>query len=815
MLFCLSTILKVNRMKYGSGVLPRYINEPEYYKGKKFIFLDISGFTPLCDRFIRESSYGAEKIGDLVNTVFNPIIDLVYDTGGDVISFAGDAIFVAADKKHVKNIAVRCEDIINSQNIDKNLSIKVEEFEGEYYPELINASKVSVFCYTRHRSKEVKITHDPFPAEIYDINRSKFRGELRAVPVFFVHIEEKYGLDELRPVLKFLADSAKDLSVYINKIEFLDKGWMILLTAGSPVYTSDAPVKIFELLSGFSKKAKSLNVPVQIGGTLQRGYCGIIGNENRWEFTFLGSNVNLAARIAVKGEPYKIYADSSFAEAVKMSLKTVSVGHNDYKGVGNREIFEIKGKIEKSGNVFVGREDEIKSCLNYFAGDRRALVILNGPSGIGKTVLAENVIQTLGYKNLIRLKGVYGADDPEYLFKDSEFFKGHNSAQIFKKFRSVTEPTLIFIDDIHFADEKSLFTFHRMINEGCPFVNFIITSIGKEKIKITQLCYYETLELDIKPFAAKDIQAVTKVVTGIDIPLKTCKDLLKTTKGNPLFLSGILPYIDTENNDTAKVPYSLQEVILLKLNQIPGKGPEFVDGGSVYGDIFDSSVMKEVVEISENVLKKIVHKAETEGLVRKSQARNEMEFSNTIIREIIYEKMLKKKIDFFRIKIAEAILESGTGDHKKIYKALILFFMAEDQRYPDLALKYAGTFIGADLYDMLRNILIRAFKYMQNNKNYDKAFEFIKIVSDLRAFNTGAELTSLIEHSAVNVKNWKNNERIILETAKMVFFTQFKAPEALLEKYKDIKGEDKYYLWARARTMAYVRRPEDTKKDLY
>ncbi|MBN2858570.1 MAG: AAA family ATPase [Candidatus Delongbacteria bacterium] len=798
-----------------TGALPRYLNDPSYYKNKDFLFLDISGFTPLCDKFIRESSYGAEKIGDLVNTVFNPIIDFVYETGGDVISFAGDALFISAEKKEIKSIERKCGEIIRSQSIDKNLSIRIEIFEGKYYPQIMNTNRSSLFCYSKNLRANEELKYVPFPKEIFEIYRSSFSGELRAVPVFFIHIGEEYGIADLKPLLEFLSDSAKEHSVYVNKIEYLDKGWMILLSAGSPVYAADAPVKMYGLLAKFIKKAKKLNIPVRTGGTLQRGYCGIIGNEKRWEFTFLGSNVNLAARIAVNAQPDKVYADSSFSEAVKTTLKTLSAGRKEYKGVGQREIFEITGKLEEIRNVFVGREDEIRSCLNFYAGDRRAFVLLNGPSGIGKTMLAENIIQSLGYKNLIRLKGIYGTDEPEYLFRDSLFFKGLNSGEIFKKFRSISEPTLIYIDDLHFADDKSLFTFHRMINEGCPFVNFIATTIGTDKIRITPLSYYESLVVDLKPFSAKDIREITKIVSGIDITLKVSREIEKTTHGNPLFISGILPYLNTETKDTGKIPYSLQEVILLKLNQIPGKGPEFVDGGSVYGDIFDSSVMKEVVSIKSGALKDILHKAETEGLVRRSQARDEMEFSNTIIREIIYEKMLRKKIDYFRVRIAESIFMSRTKDIKKLYKALTLMFLAEDERTLDFALKIAAKYRNTKNHDLLRKIFISSFEFMKQKNIYQNAYDFIDLITRIGIINVGAELSSVVEQAALHVSDWRNKEIKLIDIAKMVFFNQFKIPEELLEKYKALKGEDKYYFWVKARTMAYKRDPNETRKDLY
>lgn len=785
------------------STLPKYINEPGYYKNKQFLFLDISGFTPLCDKFISESSYGAEKIGDLINIVFNPIIDSVYEAGGDVISFAGDALFVAVEKDKVEAVEKMSDRIIKEQTIDRNLSIKIEMFDKPYVPFVINSDNSSCFCYAPHKMKKEIIKNDPFPQEIYDIYDSSFRGELRAVPIFFIHIDEKHSVEEIKHLLSELSEEAKTGSVYINKIEYLDKGWMILLSSGSPVYSSDAPVKMYELLSGFSKKAETMKIPVQIGGTLQRGYCGVIGNEKRWEFTFLGSNVNLAARIAAKAEPYKICADSSFAAASKTMLKSISAGKREFKGVGEREVFEIIGLVRDKRNVFVGRSEEIKSVLDFFKGDRRSFVLLNGSSGMGKTVLAEQIIQSLGYKNLIRFKGTYGEEAENYLFK-AEFGSGKSSpAEIFQKFKAISEPTLIYIDDLHFADEKSLFMFHRMINEGNPFVNFIAATIGRDKIKITPLAYYESLIIDIKPFDAKDIQSITKIASGIDISLKISKELQKTTGGNPLFVTGILPYITKDIEKTGEVPYSLQEVILLKLNGIPGKGPEFVDGGSVYGDIFDHGILKEVINVKQDIIREIILKAENEGLVRKSLSGDEIEFSNTIIREIIYERLLKKKIDFFRIRIAESIIKSKTKDLKKLYKAMIMFFLADDERSLEIALKLAQIYKKRSERDILRNIFFRSFEFILKHGDSDRALDFFEILSEIGHVNIGSEITKLIEQIALNLKNWHGKERIILDLARVINSIQFKEPVELLEVYRKMKGEDKYYNWIKVKTCAY------------
>jgi class 3 adenylate cyclase len=796
-------------MNIKESSFPKYINEPEYYKNKQFVFLDISGFTPLCDKFISESSYGAEKIGDLINIVFNPIIDSVYAAGGDVISFAGDALFVAVDKDKVSTVQKMSDRIIKEQTIDRNLSIKIEMFDKPYVPFVINSDNSSCFSYAPHNLKKEIFKNDPFPQEIYDIYKSSFRGELRAVPIFFIHIDEKHSVEEIKHLLSELAEEAKKGSIYINKIEYLDKGWMILLSAGSPVYSTDAPVKIYELLSRFTKKAETMKIPVQIGGTLQRGYCGIIGNEKRWEFTFLGSNVNLAARIAAKAESYKICADSSFAAASKTMLKSISFGKREFKGVGEREVFEIIGVIKDQKNLFIGRVEETKNALDFFKGDRRAFVLINGPSGMGKTVLAEHIVQALGYKNLIRFKGVYGEDTDNYLFRSLSDAQKSSAADIFQKFKAIFEPTLIYIDDLHFADEKSLFIFHRMINEGNPFVNFIATTIGREKIRISPLSYYESMVIDLKPFDAKDIQLITRMVSGLSISLKASRELQKTTKGNPLFVTGILPYITKDIERSGEVPYSLQEVILMKLQAIPGKGPEFVDGGSVYGDVFDHGVLKDVVKIKEEVFRDIIFKAENEGLVRMSSVKDEIEFSNTIIREIIYERLLKKKIDFFRIRIAEAIIRSKTKDFKRLYKAFLMLFLAGDERTLDLGYKLVKKYKNTRDQDTLRNILQKCFEFIKSKNNYSRAYDFIELFSESSGIKIGAGMTKIVEEISLKITDWENNERLLLHLAKVIFYTEYKEPKEILEKYREKKGEDKYYKWYKAITCAYSTKQSD------
>ena len=56
------------------------------------LFADISGFTPLTEAFASRGPEGAEALTRLLNDYFGRMCEIVFDHGGDVLKFAGDAL---------------------------------------------------------------------------------------------------------------------------------------------------------------------------------------------------------------------------------------------------------------------------------------------------------------------------------------------------------------------------------------------------------------------------------------------------------------------------------------------------------------------------------------------------------------------------------------------------------------------------------------------------------------------------------------------------------------------------------------------------
>ena len=79
-------------------VVPELIIEK--YKGGQFrgeisavgMFLDLTGFSSMTDSLMQKGQHGAEVLTGLMHSVFDPLVENVFNYGGNIVSFAGDGI---------------------------------------------------------------------------------------------------------------------------------------------------------------------------------------------------------------------------------------------------------------------------------------------------------------------------------------------------------------------------------------------------------------------------------------------------------------------------------------------------------------------------------------------------------------------------------------------------------------------------------------------------------------------------------------------------------------------------------------------------
>src|SRR5437868_14890616 len=76
------------------------------------LVVDLSGFSSIAERLSRRGSRGAEDLKDLLNLFFGPLVMLVEQHGGDIITFPGDAVLAiwpqATSAQDATRSAVQC-----------------------------------------------------------------------------------------------------------------------------------------------------------------------------------------------------------------------------------------------------------------------------------------------------------------------------------------------------------------------------------------------------------------------------------------------------------------------------------------------------------------------------------------------------------------------------------------------------------------------------------------------------------------------------------------------------------------------------------
>eukprot|EP01083_Nonionella_stella_P133561 406049_1 len=65
---------------------------------------DVSGFTSMTERYSELVSIGAEQMAFNINRYFEQLFKLIRVSGGDIIKFAGDALFVIWPESHQEKL---------------------------------------------------------------------------------------------------------------------------------------------------------------------------------------------------------------------------------------------------------------------------------------------------------------------------------------------------------------------------------------------------------------------------------------------------------------------------------------------------------------------------------------------------------------------------------------------------------------------------------------------------------------------------------------------------------------------------------------
>ena len=376
------------------------------------MFVDISGFTNMTRQLMSQGSDGAETLSVFMNTIFNPLIEAVYNQNGFILNFAGDAftaVFKGDNGRCAITAALNIRKFFTENpalyhrgqafKISAKAGISIGKFnwiaaKGEenlrhflFFGDVVDeaagaehnctANDICINDKVFNILKDDCVTHTKecacfiddlkVPAKskpeqtepkIEDLEifiprtviEQEIAGEFREVVSLFISYKISKEMAEIEKMLEYLASYVQKYGGYISGFDFGDKGATLLALFGAPVSYEDNLERAIDCVAEIRKNC---NTELRSGITQGIVYAGFVGSPKRAAYTALGDNVNLSARIMMK-TPYGFdWIAGKAAEKAKSVFALESKGEFAFKGIDVPiEVFEIKGhlKIEEEAS---------------------------------------------------------------------------------------------------------------------------------------------------------------------------------------------------------------------------------------------------------------------------------------------------------------------------------------------------------------------------------------------------------------------------------------------------------------------------------
>ncbi|MBD3181177.1 tetratricopeptide repeat protein [Candidatus Poribacteria bacterium] len=342
--------------------------------------------------------------------------------------------------------------------------------------------------------------------------------------------------------------------------------------------------------------------------------------------------------------------------------------------------FEIKN-IDNSENI----EEKIKTRYNILNAGRSD----NGSAGF-------SIIKSLLSPRM----------EEEDLSEDLE--EADRKLRIFSAIRdflimeSQHKPMIVVLDDLHWADEISI-----------ELLNFLIKELSDEKIVF--ICIYrppipgemDTLvvkalednipdeinctKVALNPLSQGDSSVLLgSILDSEELPQEMKELMLSKAAGNPFYLEEVIKsladngvieqkngkWIATKDIENVKVPGTVQDVIMARIDRLSEKPKHILQYASIIGYSFDKEILSHLYSIFDSrtkseELQKHLSSLEDMGFISRDLNRGQsFIFRHVLIQDVAYNTVLMKRRKELHEMIAQYI-ENGHLQHLEEYYEIL------------------------------------------------------------------------------------------------------------------------------------------------
>jgi DNA-binding SARP family transcriptional activator/DNA polymerase III delta prime subunit len=345
----------------------------------------------------------------------------------------------------------------------------------------------------------------------------------------------------------------------------------------------------------------------------------------------------------------------------------------------------------------VGRERESKLLDDLLAesrGGRVRWLLLTGPAGIGKTRLAEELVERArargGREAWARCSEEDGApawwpirqlvralaEDPDALLvppagvdpDEARFAVYERVAALLARAATAAAPLVVVVDDVQWADRTSARCLAYLAGalRGLPVV-FALTLRDREDDRavaplLAALARSEGhRQLAVGPLGVADVRELVTRVAGESLSLAQADELAARTDGNPLFVCEYarLSPADRANGD---VPLVVRTVLGRRLAGLDPEILQVLRAAAVIGDVLDVPTLAAVTGMALDPLADVLDEAADEHVIVPTPDTDGYAFAHGLLRDEVLAGLPALRRQRLHARVARALEDPEDGD---------------------------------------------------------------------------------------------------------------------------------------------------------
>lgn len=259
-----------------------------------------------------------------------------------------------------------------------------------------------------------------------------------------------------------------------------------------------------------------------------------------------------------------------------------------------------------------------------------------------------------------------------------------------------THPTVLFLNDLHWADERSSRVVDHLIRE-VDMPGVLVVTCFRPDFDAPWLDAVGVENINLTPLDRKQSAALLRKCVVSDAESRDFEDLVARAGGNPLFLEELARHVmdayeATESDRGAAIPDTLAGLLMQRVDALSQGARRVAEMASVLGreaeiSLLGDKVQKEIDEICEL------------GILEPSQQNeNKVSFHHTLVQQVIYESLLSDDRCILHREAAQKIEKKHASNQTAVAEILAYHFEAAGNQKATARFAYLAGCKALDLF---------------------------------------------------------------------------------------------------------------------